>query len=210
MKIQNYLIVFVAAAIQVAAAQVPPPSATPAAPQASGGPGVPPILRERMREHFLKNLSEPDRRRFEESREKANRDPEIAKLREKAELANKAYFEAVRAKIREMDPGLEEVIQKAMQERWKKGKGWHDKGDKEYGKKQISKLSEDEKSRLDSAQKIARSTPAVQKADEQRRAAQTPEERRAAASAYRQAMREAILAADPSLKEVLEKLRQDQ
>lgn len=153
-------------------------------------------FRDKMRER----LTPEQRQQFESAREKALADPEIAKLREKAESANRAFFEAMHKKMQEIDPGLEEILRKAggphfgagPHSRWKKG---------------FKSLNEDERQRLQAAREIALQTPSVQAAAEQRKLAKTPEERHAADKAYFDAMRTAILQADPSLQPTLDKIR---
>lgn len=190
--------------IHTAVAQEPPtPGAPPPPPPGKGEKG--PKFRDHMREHFLKDLSPQDRERFEQARNKAMSDPSIAALRDKAEAANREFFEAVRNKIREIDPGLEEIIKNAMASGKKDGKpGFKDHRGPDGG---LANLTEAERQKLMAARETAKSSPAVQQAEAARAAAKTPEEKRAAGEAFAKAMRDAILTADPSLKDVLEKAR---
>lgn len=162
-------------------------------------------MREKMRDKMQERLTPEQRERFEAARKSALADPEIAKLRENAESANRAFFEAMRKKMQKIDPGLEEILRKAggpppggphfgpgPDKRWERG---------------FESLNEGERQRLQAARKIAAQTPSVQAAAEQRESAKTPEERQAANKAYFDAMRTAILQADPSLQPTLDKIR---
>lgn len=159
----------------------------------------------------MHRLPPEERERFESARRKALDDPRIAELRQRAEAANREFFEAMRKKMNEIDPGLEELIKKAQRDDDKtprenrKGKPHSVEWGKD--KKGLAALSEDERKKLTAAREIARQCTAVQAAEQRRASAKTPEERRAAAMEHARAMREAMLAADPSLGPILEKLR---
>ena len=71
----------------------------------------------------------------------------------------------------------------------------------------IQKLPPAERDRLQAARDIAKQAPAVQSAEAAMKSAQTPEERREAAKNFHKAMREAMLTADPSLTDVLDKIK---
>ncbi|MCX7868490.1 MAG: hypothetical protein N2322_00935 [Terrimicrobiaceae bacterium] len=202
--------------------QPPPPPPLPPGP---GGPSVPPNcpegpppgpegrFRDALRERWMSRLSPEERRRFEEARRKALEDPKIAELRQRAEAANREFFEAMRKKMNEIDPGIEDLVRKGGRDERRKEKdgkdgkdgkrfpGWNKEGGKGLGS-----LSEDERQKLAAAREIARQTASVQAAERKRAEATTPEERRQAAIEHAQAMKEAILAADPSLAPILEKL----
>jgi hypothetical protein len=185
---------------------VPPmdaPPGTPPAPPKRPGPdgGLKGKFREQMRDRMLDKLPPDQRKRFEDARQKALEDPRIAALRDKAEAANREFFEAMRGKMNEIDPGLEDILKSQAGDRFKKGS---DGGKAEmHG---LGNLSEDERRRVLAAREVARQAPSVQAADAAREKASTPEERRTAGMEYMKALRAAILAADPSLGPVLEKL----
>jgi len=159
-------------------------------------PGKPP-------RDFMKGLNPEERERFEAARKKALEDPAIKALRDKAESANREFFEAMKAKMNEIDPGLAEILKNKAGDKFRDGKH----GGDERG---LASLSESERQRLMAAREIAKTSPAVQAAEEKRKAATTPEEKMAAAKAFHEAMKSAILAADPSLAGVLEKIKPDQ
>ncbi|GAB4169849.1 MAG: hypothetical protein Fur0032_08510 [Terrimicrobiaceae bacterium] len=198
------LIPMTAMLLHAAVAQEPPaPGQPPPPPPGKREKG--PKFRDNMREHFLKDLSPQDRQRFEQARNQAMTDPSIAALRDKAESANREFFEAVRNKIREIDPGLEEIIKKAMASKSKDGlPRTKERKGPDGG---LANLTEAERQKFMAARETARSSPAVQQAEAARAAAKTPEEKRSAVEAFTRAMRDAMLTADPSLKDVLDKVR---
>ena len=71
----------------------------------------------------------------------------------------------------------------------------------------IQKLPPAERDRLQAAREIAKQAPAVQSAEAAMKSAQMPEERREAAKNFQKAMREAMLTADPSLADILDKIK---
>jgi urease accessory protein UreF len=71
----------------------------------------------------------------------------------------------------------------------------------------IQKLPPAERDRLQAAREIAKQAPAVQSAEAAMKSTQTPEERREAAKNFQKAMRDAMLTADPSLADVLDKIK---
>jgi hypothetical protein len=164
-------------------------------------------MREMMKDRFMENLPPEARQRFEAAREKALQDPQIRELREKTETANREFFQAMRKKMMEIDPGLEEIVkQNAPRER---GGADGKKGQRPEGRRDnpgFGALTEPERDRLMAAREKAKADPAVVEAEKKKSAAQTPEERRAAGEQFRKAMNDAVLRADPSLGPVLEKL----
>ena len=155
---------------------------------------------------FLQNLSPEDRKRFEDAREKALQDPKIQELRKASEKAARDFFDAMRAKMQEIDPGLADIIKKSAPEgrmgREMVREGREGRG----GKGGFENLTEAEKEKLMAAREKAKDDPAVKAAKEKREAAATPQERQAAGEAYRQTLNETILKIDPSLESVLKKL----
>ncbi len=146
-------------------------------------------MREKIRERIAERLSPEDRARFEAARKKALEDPAIKDLRDRAEATNREFFEAMRAKMIEIDPGLKDLIKE-------KGRGPGGGG---------AQLSEGEQQRLKAARDIASQAPSVQAAAEKRDAASTKEERAQAGKEYADTMREAMLQADPTIAPILEK-----
>jgi len=180
------------------------PAATPAAADSpKHGPGE----WKRQRE-LIEALPEDVRNRFKEAREEAMNDPKIQALREKAEAAGKELRDAVREAIAAKDPDLASQLSEVLKTREK------DSGAKEKKfrpgaqiETAIQKLPPAERDRLTAAREIAKQAPAVQSAEAAMKAAQTPEARREAAKNFHKAMREAMLTADPSLADILDKIK---
>jgi hypothetical protein len=179
------------------------PATTPAAADSpKHGPGE----WKRQRE-LIEALPEDVRNRFKEAREEAMNDPKIQALREKAEAAGKELRDAVREAIAAKDPDLASQLSEVLKTREK------DSGAKEKKfrpgaqiETAIQKLPPAERDRLTAAREIAKQAPAVQSAEAAMKAAQTPEARREAAKNFHKAMREAMLTADPSLADILDKI----
>ena len=142
-------------------------------------------------------LPEDMRERFREAREAAMADPEIQALKQQADEAAKEFREAMRAAVAAKDPELAEKVKEGMKE-WKGAHG----GKGGYFKN----LPEADKEKLKAARQIAQQAPGVQSAKDALKSATTPEQRQAAAENLRKAMREAMLAADPSLADILDKM----
>ena len=157
---------------------------------------------------FMDGLPEDVRKRFKEAKEEAMKNPEIEALREKAESASKELRDAVRNAIAEKNPDLAERLAEHIKtkdaEPGKKDKKHRPLEKLEGG---LAKLPPAERSRMEAAREIAKQAPAVQSAEAAMKAAQTPEARREAFANFHKAMREAILTADPSLADVLEKIK---
>lgn len=182
----------------LAAAPAEEPEGPPGEPRGPRGGD----MRMKMKERFLENLSPENRQRFEAAREKALQDPRIQDLRKSAEAANREFFEAMRKKMMEIDPGLEEIVKTARG--GEKGRGerrWD--GPREGG---FGDLTGPERQQLLAAREKAKSDPAVQAAEKLKEQAATPEDRKAASEEYRKAMHAALLKADPALGPLLEKM----
>jgi hypothetical protein len=179
----------------------------PGAPPPPGkGPGGGGEMRKK-RDRFLENLPPEARERFEAARNKALQDPKIQELRASAETANREFFQAIRKKMLEIDPGLKDIVEQQTRRgegpRENRREGRRDGGGRETG---FSQLSETEKKQLMDAREKAKDDPAVQAAARVRDEADSAEARQAAGEEFRKAMHLAILKVDPSLAPVLEKL----
>lgn len=144
-------------------------------------------------DRFRERMDPEVRKKFDAAREKALQDPDLQQLRKDAEVANKKFFEAMRKKMVEIDPGLA-AFGKRQSERAAEWRGY-------------AALSDKEREQLRAARNTAKQDPAVQEAEKKRDSANTPEERKAASDAYRKAIGDAMLKVDPSLAPVLEKLK---
>jgi cysteinyl-tRNA synthetase len=157
---------------------------------------------------FCEGLPEDVRNRFKEAREEAMKDPKIQALREKAEAAGKELRDAMRDAIATKDPDLAAQLGEVLKTKEKasepKEKKHRPAGQIEEA---IQKLPPVERDRLTAAREIAKQAPAVQSAEAAMKAAQTPEARRDAAKNFQKAMRDAMLTADPSLADILDKMK---
>lgn len=163
-------------------------------------PGEHPEFRRMKREKFVEDLPPDVRARFRKVREQALQDPEIKKLREQADTANREFFKAVREKMIQLDPELAQII------RDKAGKHHPPRDANRQGQPGFGNLTEAERAQLAAAREKAKNDPAVQAAEEKKKSANSPQERMAASEEYRKAMHAATLAADPTLRPILDKL----
>lgn len=151
---------------------------------------------------MLENLPPEIRARFEAARDKAMQDPAIQELKKRVEAGNDELRKAMRDAIIKADPGLAEYIRKRMNDKMKDGKPGEPPG--------VANLSDGDRQKLMAAREKANSDPAVVAAEELKRNAKTPEERRAAMDQFHKAMKAAILKVDPSLAPVLEQMKPPQ
>jgi hypothetical protein len=199
----KHLLLVSTLALGTAIANEPPPADPAPGHQPAQGSAK---FKDRMRDKMLENLTPENRARFEKAREQALQDPKISALREQAEKSNREFFDAMRQKMNEIDPGLEAIVKEGM------GKQKNDKpGNGEKGgrgpDRGLANLNEGERQRLMAARESSKNDPAVVAAQEKRNKATTQEERMQAGMEFAKAMREAILKADPSMAAVLEKIQ---
>lgn len=159
-------------------------------------------MKDRIRDKMLENLPPEIRARFEAARNKAMQDPAVQELKKKVDTANDELRKAVRDAIMKADPGLAEYIKKHMGDKMKDGKPGEPPG--------FANLSEGDRQKLMAAREKAKNDPAVSAAEELKKNAKTPEERRAAMEQFHKAMKAAILKADPSLAPVIEQMKPPQ
>ena len=135
-------------------------------------------------------------------------DPKIQALREKAEAAGKELRDAMRDAIAAKDPELAAQLSDVLKTK-EKDPSTKEKKSRPAGQVEsaIQKLPPAERDRLTAAREIAKQAPAVQSAEAAMKAAQTPEARRDAAKNFQKAMRDAMLTADPSLADILDKIK---
>ena len=162
----------------------------------------------RKQREFIESLPEEVRNQFKVAREEAMKDPKIQALREEAEAASKKLRDAMREAIASKDPELAAKLGDFVKSK-EKETGTKEKKQRPAGQMEsaIQKLPPVERDRLQAARDIAKQAPAVQSAEAAMKSAQTPEERREAAKNFQKAMREAMLTADPSLADVLDKIK---
>lgn len=158
-------------------------------------------------EKRLEGMPEEMRARFQEAREAVLQDPELQALKNKADEASKVFRDAMREAMMERDPELAKQVRTYYEEH-RKTEGDRPKPRKErQAENQKPPLPPEQRDRLEKAREIAKQAPAVQSAEAKLKAATSPEERHQASREFHEAMRNAILTADPTLAEVLDKIR---
>jgi len=181
-----------------APAQTPEPSPSAPAPQQRGdGPRAEP--------NFMDSMTADVRDRFHAARDIAMKDPRIQELRKKADTAAQEFREAMREAVAAADPALAEKVREYADQGAEKKPKW--KKNREGPGAAVQDLQPEERDRLKAARDIAKQAPSVQAAAAAMKAAKTPEDRREAGMKFQEAMHAAILTADPSLAEVLKKIK---
>lgn len=189
--------------IPLIAACTPMLFAEPPAGQNPPPPGPPPAdgpMREKMRDKMRENLPPELRERFDAARDKALQDPAVQELKKKADASAEDFRKAMREAMKKADPGLAEAMKAQMG--GKDGKRGEPPG--------LANLSEGDRQKLMAAREKAKDDPAVVAAEAKKKAAQTPEEQHAAKEAFHQAMKAALLKADPTLGPILDHLKPPQ
>lgn len=141
-------------------------------------------------------LNTDERQRLAAAREKANDDPTVQSLREAKEKVGEQLANAMRAAMLAADPSLGPTLEKIKEARERA---------KEM-RANFRSLTSEQRQQLKAARQKAKDDPSVKAAREKLRAAQGPEAKRAAAREMHQAMKAAMLKADPSLGSLLERL----
>ena len=164
----------------------------------------------KWRDKFSEGMPEEMKVKFQAARDELLQDPEMKALKEKAEQAGKEFREAMREAMMNRDPDLAKQVgdffesRKKQFEDRKKNDGDRPKKYKDKGEASKPPIPPEQRDRMEKAREIAKQAPAVQSAEAKLKAAQSPEERAAAGKEFREAMRNAMLTADPSLVDVLE------
>ena len=157
----------------------------------------------KSRDKFSEGMPEEMKEKFQAARDELLQDPEMKALKEKADQAGKEFREAMREAMMNRDPELAKQVgdffesrKKQFEER-KKNDGDRPKKHKDKGEASKPPIPPEQRDRMEKAR-------AVQSAEAKLKSAQSPEERAAAGKEFREAMRNAMLTADPSLANVLE------
>ena len=151
----------------------------------------------------------------EKDQMKAAHDKAVAQdptLEQKMEAAHKAMYDAMVA----VDPSVAPILDKMKSRRmgvvggnpdrkWNKRENGQT-GDPRHGPPGMTNLSESERAQLKALHGQVKSDPAVMAAHDAVKSAATPETRRAAEEALRQAMHDAMIKVDPTIGPILEKL----
>jgi hypothetical protein len=146
------------------------------------------------------------RKKFAELSAKVNDQPEIRKLKEELESAQKVYQTAFDAAMTKEDAELMSAYRswrEATMERFQTPPSGRAKTKEISG---YDKLTDEEKKRLFEARKQAAEAPAVKDARQKRNAAKSEDERKVAETEYKTEMRKAMLEIDPKLGDLLDKL----
>ena len=164
----------------------------------------------KSRNKFSEGMPKEMKEKFQAARDELLQDPEMKALKEKAEQAGNEFRDAMREAMMNRDPELAKQVgdffesrKKQFEER-KKNDGDRPKKQKDKGGASKPPIPPEQRDRMEKAREIAKQAPAVQSAEAKLKAATTPEERAAAGKEFREAMRNAMLTADPSLADVLE------
>ncbi len=133
----------------------------------------------------LKKLSPELQKRVEAAQTKAMEEPGIREEREKITQSVQKLRERVREAMTEIDPGLREAI-KAEMPNAKFG------SEKKAAPEGIAGMDSSERKQLLAAREAVKDDPSVVSAREALERAATPDERKAAGEAYREAMKAAL------------------
>jgi Spy/CpxP family protein refolding chaperone len=159
-------------------------------------PGKPPWKKHGQPGGPMAGLPPEEAQRLAAAREKAKDDPTVRSLREAREALDAQLERAMDAAILAADPGLAPALEKVKQSR-DRAKGMRDR---------FESLTPEQRQQLRAARQAAQDDPEVVAAREKVKAAESPEARRAAGRAMREAMKAAMLEKDPGLAGLMEKL----
>lgn len=142
------------------------------------------------------SIAGEDSRRISAARTKAKEDPTVKALQGARDALDAQLKRAVDAAILEADPGLAGTLQKVEQARGR-AKGMHDR---------FHSLTPDQREQFKAARMAAKNDPEVLAAREKMREARTPDARREASQAVKQATMAAMLKQNPEVGAVIERL----
>lgn len=145
---------------------------------------------------FGAKLTPEEHQKLSAAREKAKDDPTVRSLHETKQKLEEQLANAMRAAMLAADPSLGPTLDKIKEAR-ERAKDMRDK---------FESLTPEQRQQLKSARQKAKDDPAVQAAREKMRDARGPEAKRAAAREMHEAMKAAMLKADPSLASLLDQL----
>ena len=165
-------------------------------PAASGKSGKPHWKKHGGPDRSIPGLPPEEAQRLAAAREKAKDDPTVRSLKDARDALDEQLEKAVNAAMLAADPGLGPVLEKVKQSR-DRAKKMRDR---------FESLTPEQREQLKSARQAAKDDPAVVAAREKMRAADSPEARREAGKALREAMKTAMLKQNPGLAPLLEQL----
>jgi hypothetical protein len=144
----------------------------------------------------MAGLPPEEAQRLAAAREKAKDDPTVRSLKEARDALDAQLENAMSAAILAADPGLAPTLEKVKQSR-DRAKGMRDR---------FESLTPEQRQQLRAARMAAKDDPEVVAAREKMKAADSPEARREAGRAMREAMKAAMLKKDPGLAELMGKI----
>ncbi len=144
----------------------------------------------------MPGLPPEEAQRLAAAREKAKADPTVRSLKDARDALDEQLEKAVNAAMLAADPGLAPVLEKVKQSR-DRAKKMRDR---------FESLTPQQRQQLKSARQAAKDDPAVVSAREKMRGAKSPEARREAGKALREAMKAAMTKQNPDLAPLLEQL----
>lgn len=174
-----------------------------AQPDASSGPGNPSERpgkphwkKQGQQDGSMPGLPPEEAKRLAAAREKVKGDPTVRSLKEARDALDQQLQRAVDAAILAADPGLAPTLEKVKQSR-ERAKGMRDR---------FESLTPEQRQQVKAARQTAQEDPVVVAAREKMKSADSPEARREAGRAMREAMKAAMLKQDPALAPLLEQL----
>ena len=142
------------------------------------------------------NLPPEEAQRLAAARDKAKQDPTVRSLKEARDAIDQQLEAAMSAAILAADPSLAPTLEKVKKSR-ERVKGMRDR---------FESMTPEQKQQLKSARQAAKDDPSVVAAREKMKSADSPEERREAGKAMREAMKAAMIKQNPDLAPLLEQL----
>lgn len=167
-------------------------------------PALPPLQAQDTAAEAAPTADRPERaaldrdeaRRLAAAREQARNDPTVRSLMAARESVDQQIENAMHAAMLAADPSLGPSLQQVQQSR-DRAKGMRDR---------FQELPAEQRQQLQQARQSAQKDPAVVAARERIKAAESPEERREAGRAMRQAMRDAMVRENPALESVIDEI----
>jgi hypothetical protein len=159
---------------------------------------------------FSEGMPKGVKEKFQAARDELLQDPEMKALKEKAEQAGNEFRDSMREAMMNRNPELAKQVgdffesHKKQFENRDKNADDRPKKHKDKGKASKPTIPPEQRDQMEKAREIAKQAPAVQSAEAKYKLAQSPEDRDVAGKELREAMRAAILTADPSLASALE------
>ena len=145
---------------------------------------------------MMPGLPPEEAERLAAARDKAKDDPTVRSLKEARDAIDGQLEKAMDAAMIAADPGLAPTLEKVKQSR-DRAKGMRDR---------FESLTPEQRQQLKSARMAAKDDPEVVAAREEMKSADSPEARREAGKAMRQAMKAAMVKQNPDLAPLLEQL----